>query len=315
MPELNNTEFDLNARIQKQLHDNTHEKVKNHQALNDDEIKYLCPVAFKRRMVKSEIAKLGLSKHYSFVPTTKVIDDLRSMGWECVDAKQVKARKRSTNGYQKHMLTFEHPDYKVDQVKEVEIADGVTETVIEPATEYPQLLLTNSHDGGNAFTLSAGIFRLVCSNGLVIKSEDYGDSRLVHKGYSFDAVQKLVTDFMAEIDTALTKVTAMKRTQLTDHQIMQFAKQAALLRFKAASYNEDNIADVVDIDEILEVTRPEDAGNGLYEVYNRVQESLINGNYHYKLGTKHRKGRTIKSFKQNIDVNKKLSEIAFELAA
>jgi len=315
MPELNNTQFDLDARIQKQLHDNVQEKIKNHEPLNDVEIKYLCPVAFKRRMVKSEIAKLGLSKHYSFVPTTKVIDDLRSMGWECVDAKQVKARKRSTNGYQKHMLTFEHPDYKVDNVKEVEIVDGVTETVVEPTTEYPQILLTNSHDGGNAFTLSAGIFRLVCSNGLVIKSEDYGSSRLVHKGYSFEAVQQLVQEFEGTISEVLTKITAMKQKQLTDAQMIQFAKQAALLRFKAASYNEDNIADVVDIDEILEATRPEDAGNGLYEVYNRVQESLINGNYHYKLGTKHRKGRTIKSFKQNIDVNKKLSELAFELAA
>tara|TARA_R110002033_G_scaffold168059_1_gene207623 strand:+ start:182 stop:1129 length:948 start_codon:yes stop_codon:yes gene_type:complete len=315
MPELNNTEFDLNVRIQKQLHDNTHEKVKNHQALNDDEIKYLCPVAFKRRMVKSEIAKLGLSKHYSFVPTMKVVDDLRALGYEVVDAKQVKARKKSTDGYQKHMITFEHPDYKVDKVKEVEIADGVTETVVEPTTEYPQILLTNSHDGGNAFTLSAGIFRLVCSNGLVIKSEDYGSSRLVHKGYSFEAVQQLVQEFEGTISEVLTKITAMKRKQLTDAQMLQFAKQAALLRFKAASYNENNIADVVDIDEILEATRPEDAGNGLYEVYNRVQESLINGNYHYKLGTKHRKGRTIKSFKQNIDVNKKLSELAFELAA
>jgi len=315
MPELNNTEFDLNVRIQKQLHDNVQEKIKNHEPLNDDEIKYLCPVAFKRRMVKSEIAKLGLSKHYSFVPTMKVVDDLRALGYEVVDAKQVKARKKSTNGYQKHMITFEHPDYKVDQVKEVEIADGVTETQIHKPTEYPQILLTNSHDGGNAFTLSAGIFRLVCSNGLVIKSEDYGSSRLVHKGYSFEAVQKLVQEFEGTISEVLTKITAMKRKQLTDAQILQFAKQAALLRFKAASYNENNIADVVDIDEILEATRPEDAGNGLYEVYNRVQESLINGNYHYKLGTKHRKGRTIKSFKQNIDVNKKLSELAFELAA
>ena len=293
-----NNEFDVAVRVQNHFATSVKEKVENHQALNDDEIKHLCPVAFKRRMVKSEIAKLGLSKHYSFVPTTKVIDDLRSMGWECVDAKQVKARKKATNGYQKHMLTFEHSDYKVDG-----------------ATEYPQLLLTNSHDGGNAFTLSAGIFRLVCSNGLVIKSEDYGDARLVHKGYSFDAVQKLVTDFTAEIDTALTKVTAMKRTQLTTDQIIAFAKQAALLRFKGNSYNEDNIGDVVELDELTESTRVEDAGNGLWEVYNRVQESLINGYYHYKVGTKSRKGRTIKSFKQNIDVNKKLSEIAFELAA
>ena len=315
MPELNNTQFDLDARIQKQLHDNVQEKIKNHEPLNDVEIKYLCPVAFKRRMVKSEIAKLGLSKHYSFVPTMKVVNDLRALGYEVVDAKQVKARKKSTNGYQKHMITFEHPDYKVDQVKEVEIADGVTETQVHKPTEYPQILLTNSHDGGNAFTLSAGIFRLVCSNGLVIKSEDYGSSRLVHKGYSFEAVQKLVQEFEGTISEVLTKITAMKRKQLTDEQMLQFAKQAALLRFKAASYNEGNIADVVDIDEIIEATRPEDAGNGLYEVYNRVQESLINGKYHYKLGTKHRKGRPIKNFKQNIDVNKKLSELAFELAA
>ena len=293
-----NNEFDVAVRVQNHFATSVKEKVKNHEALNDDEIKLICPVAFKRRMVNSEIAKLGLSKHYSFVPTTKVIDDLRSMGWECVDAQQVKARKKATNGYQKHMLTFEHPDYKVDG-----------------ATEYPQLLLTNSHDGGNAFTLSAGIFRLICSNGLVIKSEDYGDARLVHKGYSFDAVQKLVVDFTAEIDTALQKVYAMKRTQLTTDQIIQFAKQAALLRFKGNSYNEDNIADVVELDELTGSTRPEDAGNGLWEVYNRVQESLINGNYHYKVGVKSRKGRTIKSFKQNIDVNKKLSEIAFELAA
>jgi len=298
MPELNNTEFDIQVRVQQHMNDTVQEKIKNHEPLNDDEIKHLCPVAFKRRMVKSEIAKLGLSKHYSFVPTMNVVNDLRDLGYEVTDAKQVKARKKSTNGYQKHMITFEHPDYKVDG-----------------ATEYPQILLTNSHDGGNAFTLSAGIFRLVCSNGLVIKSEDYGSSRLVHKGYSFDAVQKLVHEFEGTISEVLTKITAMKRKQLTDAQMLQFAKQAALLRFKAASYNEDNIADVVDIDEILEATRPEDAGNGLYEVYNRVQESLINGNYHYKLGTKHRKGRTIKSFKQNIDVNKKLSELAFELAA
>ena len=169
------------ALRQERVRNTVLEKVKNHQALSDDDIRVVCPVAFKETMSEGEIKKLGLSKHYSFVPTSNVINDLRSMGWECVDAKQVKARKKSTRGYQKHMLTFEHPDYKT-----------------EGAEEYPQLLLTNSHDGGNAFQLSAGIFRLVCSNGLVIKTEDYGTARLVHKGYSFEAVQKLVKEFEEE---------------------------------------------------------------------------------------------------------------------
>jgi hypothetical protein len=306
--------LDQQAREQQAFFNTVKEKVANHQALNDDEIRLLCPVAFKDTMTKAEINKLGLSDHYSFVPTMNVINDLRELGYEVTDAKQVKARKKSTNGYQKHLITLEHPKYKLDQVNEVEISDGKTETQVTKAKEYPQILLTNSHDGGNAFTLSAGIFRLVCSNGLVIKTEDYGSARLVHKGYSFEAVQKLVKEFEETVDEVLTKITAMKKVQLTKDQQIEFAKQAALLRFKAKSYNEDNIEKVVNIDDLLNVERKEDAGNGLYEVFNRVQESLINGKYTY-LGTKDkpRKARPIKNFKQNIEVNKKLSELAFEL--
>ena len=286
------------ALRQERVRNTVLEKVKNHQALSDDDIRVVCPVAFKETMSEGEIKKLGLSKHYSFVPTSNVINDLRSMGWECVDAKQVKARKKSTSGY---MITFEHPKYKV-----------------EGAEEYPQLLLTNSHDGGNAFQLSAGIFRLVCSNGLVIKTEDYGTARLVHKGYSFEAVQKLVNEFVETIDETLTRITAMKEVELDKAQQMEFAKQAALLRFTAKSYNEDNIGDVVDLDDLLNVERKEDAGNGLWEVFNRVQESLVNGKYNYAMNgkvnaadAKTRKARPIKNFKQSIDVNKKLSELAF----
>ena len=283
------------ARQQQAFHNQVFTKVSKHQPLEDNEIKYLAPVAFKSEMSTQEVANLGLSHHYSFVPTMNVVRDLQTMGWDCVDAKQVKARKKSTNGYQKHMLTFEHPKYKVEGVE-----------------EYPQLLLTNSHDGGNAFQLSAGIFRLVCSNGLVIKTEDYGTQRLIHKGYSFEAVQEMVEGFIATIDETMTRITAMKRTQLDKDQMVEFAKQAALLRFTSKSYNEENIDKVVYIDELLDATRKEDNGNAVWEVFNRVQERLVGGNYHYK-GTKDkpRKARPIKNFQQSFEVNKKLSELAF----
>ena len=298
-----NNEFDVAVRLQKAFEETTAKKVENHQALNDSEIALLCPVALKNTMTNAEIEKLGLSKHYSFVPTMKVVNDLRTLGYEVTDAVQVKARKKTTNGYQKHMITLEHPKYKV-----------------EGSEEYPQILLTNSHDGGNAFSLSAGIFRLVCSNGLVIKTEDYGSARLVHKGYSFEAVQELVKQFEETMGEVLTRITAMKKVQLTKEQQIEFAKKAALLRFTAKSYNEDNISDVVDIDDLLNVERKEDAGNGLYEVFNRVQESIVQGKYLYAASgkvkdadTKTRKARPIKNFKQSISVNKKLSELAFEL--
>tara|TARA_B110000285_G_scaffold118890_1_gene134655 strand:- start:118 stop:1020 length:903 start_codon:yes stop_codon:yes gene_type:complete len=283
------------TRQQQAFHNHVTTKVKNHQPLEDNEIKHLAPVAFKSEMSAQEVSDLGLSHHYSFVPTISVVKDLQTMGWDCVDAKQVNARKKSTQGYQKHMLTFEHQKYKVEGVE-----------------EYPQLLLTNSHDGGNAFQLSAGIFRLICSNGLVIKTEDYGSQRLIHKGYSFEAVQEMVEGFVATIDETMTRITAMKRKELNNEEMIEFAKQAALLRFTSKSYNEDNIDKVVYIDELLEATRAEDSGKRLWEVFNRVQERLVGGNYHYK-GTKDkpRKARPIKNFKQNFEVNQKLSELAF----
>ena len=122
----------------------------------------------------------------------------------------------------------------------------------------------------------------------------------------------MVNEFIEVIDETMTRITAMKRTKLSEDQMTEFAKQAALLRFTSKSYNEDNIDKVVRIDELLDATRKEDNGNAVWEVFNRVQERLVSGNYHY-MGTKDkpRKARPIKNFKQNFEVNKKLSELAF----
>ena len=122
----------------------------------------------------------------------------------------------------------------------------------------------------------------------------------------------MVNEFIEVIDETMTRITAMKRTKLNEDQMTEFAKQAALLRFTSKSYNEDNIDKVVHIDELLDATRKEDNGNAVWEVFNRVQERLVSGNYHY-MGTKDkpRKARPIKNFKQNFEVNKKLSELAF----
>ena len=73
-----NSEFDIQARVQKSFAEATQKKIENHQALNDKEIEHLCPVAFKSTMTKAEIKKLGLSDHYSFVPTMNVVNDLRA---------------------------------------------------------------------------------------------------------------------------------------------------------------------------------------------------------------------------------------------
>ena len=89
-----NNEFNVAVRVKKAFLKVTQEKVENHQALNDSEIELLCPVAMKTTMTNNEISRLGLSEHYSFVPTINVVNDLRELGYEVTDAVQVKSRKK-----------------------------------------------------------------------------------------------------------------------------------------------------------------------------------------------------------------------------
>jgi hypothetical protein len=50
-------------------------------------------------------------------------------------------------------------------------------------------------------------------------------------------------------------------------------------------------------------------------VFNLVQEKVVEGDFEYVSGVKMRKARKIKNFKQDLDVNQKLFEVAKEFAA
>jgi hypothetical protein len=64
---------------------------------------------------------------------------------------------------------------------------------------------------------------------------------------------------------------------------------------------------------MIEPIRNEDSGNDLWSVFNVIQEKIIDGDFEYKIGTKIRKARQIKNFKQDLKVNKELFEMATEL--
>jgi len=201
----------------------------------------------------------------------------------------VNARKKK--GFQRHMIKFINRDF-----------------IKENTTEYPELLLSNSHDGTTAFKLDVGIFRLVCSNGLVIKSEDFGSMRVRHYGYDFEVIKAAVNEMMESIPDYLKQVDGMKQQKLEESQMMEFARKAAMLRF--ANVTEEAIDKVVDLDDFLETTRKEDEGNGLWEVFNRVQEKVVNGKFNYSFSKKERKARPVKGFKQQVKLNQDLWELA-----
>jgi len=50
------------------------------------------------------------SDKYTHIPTDQVIKDMELLGWGVVDAKEVKARKETTVGFQKHLVVFRNND-------------------------------------------------------------------------------------------------------------------------------------------------------------------------------------------------------------
>jgi hypothetical protein len=104
----------------------------------------------------------------------------------------------------------------------------------------------------------------------------------------------------------------MKAVDLEEEQIFDLAKNLLDIRVKGTENTYDeNIA----ITNVLECQRDEDRGNGLWEVFNRVQENIMEGNFHYKTKTgKQRQARVIKNFKQDLDLNRKMFSKALEFA-
>lgn len=241
-----------------------------------DQIKELAPSVFTTDKAPH------LTDKYVQTPTSRVVEDLMSLGWQVTKCQEVKARKG--RGYQKHIVVFRHPDIMI--------------TGKDGDDAYPQILLTNSHDGKAAFNFRVGIFRLVCSNGLVVSDADFNNVSIRHINYTFETLQSKINEVIAKLPGLVQKINTFKAKELTENAMKEFAVRAAALRTKSS----------INIDALLAPTRDEDAGNDLWAVFNRVQEKLINGWFSY--GRKNRKSRSIKNFQQDIKLNEELFELA-----
>lgn len=255
--------------------------------LSNDQIKKQAPSVF------TSTPSPDTSEKYTHIPTSVVIEDMEKLGWGVVDAKEVKARKGV--GFQKHLLVFRNPDVVING------EDG--------DTVFPQILLTNSHDGKNSFTFTAGLFRLVCENGLVVSTQEFENVKLRHMGYTFEELQERIKEMVESLPLTVESLNKMKQKKVEEKEAIQFAKKALTTRF-----TEDQIKVFkIDLKELIKPTRKEDEGSDLWSVFNVVQEKILTGDFTYKSGGKVRKARQIKNFNQDLKVNKELFEMALEL--
>lgn len=141
----------------------------------------------------------------------------------------------------------------------------------------PEIVLVNAHDGTSAYKLMAGIFRLVCSNGMIVAESMQDSISIQHKG---DIVGQVIEGSMKLADqshVALEKAKEWKTLQLTNGEQSVFANAAHSMRFADA---DGKVTTPITPDQLLRARRNGDTGNDLWTTLNRVQENVIRGGLH-----------------------------------
>lgn len=260
--------------------------------LTMEQLKELCPSAFKTAPTNPKV-----TDKYVMANTATVIEDLNKLGWKPVAAKQCRGKKNSSGIRSFHMIAFQNPDVKISKLGK----DGS-----EVIDAWPQIILTNSHDGFNSFKFMVGLFRLVCSNGLVVSDSNLANMSIKHINYTFETLREIVTKTIEQIPEIVCTMNLMKTIELSDEEKKEIASEVVKIRKNVDTEQKIDI-DEKTIMDILEPVRSEDDSNDLWTVFNVCQEKMIKGGFN-SVGNRNktRKQRGITSIKKNIDYNQRL---------
>ena len=221
------------------------------QILTHDQLHRTAPAVFAQQ------PDTAVSDRYGFVPTINVVDALQAEGWYPVRAQQTNVRDPERRGTTRHLIRF-----RQDPDRQISVGDSITE-----------LVLTNSHDRSAAYQLDLGLFRLVCSNGMVTPVGDLGGIRVRHGRHIVDEILEGSIHLSHQVPKIAEGVEAFRSTLISQHEAQLFAEAALSLR-----YGDDwSTTSPIRPDDVLEARRTEDANGSLWSVFNRTQENLFKG--------------------------------------
>lgn len=255
-------------------------------------------VLSREQLIRAVPGAFALSKHesrsdrYTHIPTIDVIDGLMKAGFLPVKATQAGCRDSEKANFGKHLIRFRREDQLA-------------------ATEAREVLLKNSHDGSSAYEMSAGIFRLVCSNGLVVGREDT-THKIRHTGNAVGDVIDVACRIVDEFDVVSQDIELMKSRQLDKPLQLAFAEAALAARF-------DSVDKPLTAAQVLQPRRQADMPNDTWTVFNRIQENLIKGGLlgRSKNALGHvsiKRTREVKGIDQNTALNRALWTLGVEVA-
>lgn len=261
------------------------------QQLNADQLHRAAPSIFASAPWE------GVSDRYAFVPTNDIIARMEGeFGLVPVAARESRTRHTTGKaGFQRHEVRMVHSD----ALKQGALIVGDT---------YPTVNLTNAHDTGASLAIDAGLYRLVCANGMMVPDNLVPSMRIRHTGDMTEVLEGVYS--VVEQSTGLSDlVREYQGVAVTPAQQLAFATAAMELRESALE---------VTPAQLLRPRRWHDAGISgqmpkpdLYTTLNVVQEALIKGGQRTRTATGR---RTSTRAVTDIGADQRINKALFTLA-
>ena len=256
------------------------------QPLSIEEAAKTCPAILTKEAGPTVMAG------YQRLDTEAIIRQFQEMGYGISQVSQERSKGWEDN-FAKHMVRM-RPLNKFRPKEARKVGDAVEEAVI-----------VNAHNGSSKLHCLVGIWRFICTNGLMT-GDTISGFHYRHTGIAREIVAAVVEQMAKEVLPQLEAVTAkMHRTTLGRDVQLGFAANAARLRWGDTA--------PVRYEELLAVRRPEDKGDSVWQVYNRVQENLLQGGF--SEARRNVAVRPLENVTRVVNVNRSLWDTAAALAA
>lgn len=226
------------------------------EPLTDDQLRAIAPSVF------AEQAHESRSERYFYIPTIEVLRGLRAEGFEVFSAQQGRSRVPGKADFTKHILRLRKPG-----------------GALEVGGSVHEIVLLNSHDGTSSYRIMDGVFRFICTNGMVSGCIDH-DVRVPHTGDQQDKVIEGVYTVLDRAEQTMAAAQDWRGIRLDDEQINQFGRAARAIRYPELADLSRSEADArIRPADIVLPRRPDDTARDLWMMFNRAQENLIRGGF------------------------------------
>ena len=169
-------------------------------------------------------------------------------------------------------------------------------------------MFLNSHDGTSVHPLRLGLSRVVCTNGLIVSRGAFPAYCASHRGNVVDDVITGALEMSVRFESLATQVERMEHRIMGRGEQLEFAGQALALR-----YPDPATQGMMPV-QLLTSRRPQDVGDDLWSVLNKVQENLIGGGLHRRsVAGRLMRTRRITSIREDVRLNGRLRDLASEI--